>query len=236
MTINKLDEFARDGDKSISGLTLTAGFPLRKKPFRQWFNWIFNEITKKTNEVVVDVNANSQSVIDNANDIVDLDTKVLPLFEPIQVGELFMTTNDYQSPQDVQDRHGYGTWERYSEGRTLVGYSNKSSDPVYYKTMGNEFGEDEHTLTVDEMPSHKHSTDDVFDKFTARPDEVTSNFLSGGGRTATQSDNVAMANNAFISGMNEAAWAAMTEQSQGGDQPHNNTQPSVVAAYWLRTA
>ena len=207
MTINKLDEFARDGDKSISGLTLTAGFPLRKKPFRQWFNWIFNEITKKTNEVVVDVNANSQSVIDNANDIVDLDTKVLPLFEPIQVGELFMTTNDYQSPQDVMVRHGYGTWERYAEGRTLVGYSNKSSDPLSYKTMGNEFGENEHQLTVAETASHNHNA----------PTVRTNVDADYGGRDLTV-----------------AGWGLTGDE--GGDQPHNNIQPSVVAAYWLRTA
>ena len=139
MTINKLDEFAKNGDKSISGLTLTAGFPRKQKPYRQWFNWILNDITKKTNELVTDVNSNSQSVIDNANAISNLDAKVAPLFEPIQVGELFVTTNDYQSPQDVRDRHGYGTWARYAEGKTLVGYSQKESDPASYKTMGNEF-------------------------------------------------------------------------------------------------
>jgi hypothetical protein len=219
MTINKLSEFARDGDKSISGLTLTAGFPLRQKPFRQWFNWIFNEITKKTNELVVDVNANSQSVIDNANDIVNLDAKVLPLFEPIEVGELFMTTKDYQSPQDVMVRHGYGTWERYAEGRTLVGYSNKSSDPSSYKTMGNEFGENEHQLTVAEMPSHSHEN-----KIRG----------SGGGANTNPYEaykGAASANDHY--GLYEGG---ITIEKTGGDQPHNNIQPSIVAAYWLRIA
>lgn len=208
MTINKIDEFAKNGDKSISGLTLTAGFPLKQKPFRQWFNWILNDITKKTNEIVSDVNSNSQSVIDNANAISNLDAKVLPLFEPIQVGELFVTTNDYQSPQDVKDRHGYGTWARYAEGRTLVGYSQQSGDPASYKTMGNEFGANTHQLTIDEIPAHSHDMD------------MRKGNITGNTRAAT--------NNTSASASN------MMTSSVGGGLPHNNIQPSVVAAYWLR--
>lgn len=216
MTINKLEEFAKNGDKSISGLTLTAGFPLKQKPFRQWFNWILNDITKKTNEIVSDVNSNSQSVIDNANAISNLDAKVLPLFEPIQVGELFVTTNDYQSPQDVKYRHGYGTWVRYAEGKTLVGYSQKASDPASYKTMGNEFGANTHTLTLEESPSHRHSLKH------GRDNGSTTN---PAGTIATDTD----------------VWSGQyipdsTVGASGGDQPHNNIQPSIVAAYWLRTA
>lgn len=211
MTIVKLDEFAKNGDKSISGLTLTAGFPLKQKPFRQWFNWILNDISKKTNELVFDVNSNSQAVIDNANAIVNLDDKVAPLFEPIQVGELFVTTNDYQSPQDVMVRHGYGTWERYAEGKTLVGYSQKAGDPASYKTMGNEFGANTHTLTVDEIPSHTHRV------------KSTSNGTGGNG--------------GLFFGVGTSAYLSSDNvESTGGDQPHNNIQPSIVAAYWLRIA
>lgn len=211
MTINKLDEFAKNGDKSISGLTLTAGFPLKQKPYRQWFNWILNNITAKTNELVTDVNKNSQAVIDNANAITNLDNKVAPLFEPIRVGELFFTTNDYQSPQDVRDRHGYGTWVRYAEGRTLVGYSQKESDPASYKTMGNEFGENTHKLTIDEMPSHNHKM------YAAGDDTSGNNWVDGANYKGS------LTNSKVI-------------ENTGGDSPHNNIQPSIVVAYWLRTA
>lgn len=218
MTINKIDEFAKNGDKSISGLTLTAGFPVKQKPYRQWFNWILNNITAKTNELVTDVNKNSQAVIDNANAITNLDAKVAPLFEPIQVGELFVTTNDYQSPQDVRDRHGYGTWVRYAEGKTLVGYSQQESDPASYKTMGNEFGANTHKLTVDEMPSHNHDNG-AYNKLL----RVT------GGNTCGSFDSTSGEPDLSAVGHSNI-------QSNGGDQPHNNIQPSIVVAYWLRTA
>ena len=69
MTIQKLDDFAENGDKNLTGIDVQQGFVQAEKPARQWFNYIFNSITNKVNEVVVDVNANSQSVIDNANGV-----------------------------------------------------------------------------------------------------------------------------------------------------------------------
>ena len=231
MTINKLDEFAKNGDKSISGLTLTAGFPRKQKPYRQWFNWILNDITKKTNEIVSDVNSNSQSVIDNANAISNLDAKVAPLFEPIQVGELFVTTNDYQSPQDVRDRHGYGTWARYAEGRTLVGYSQKESDPASYKTMGTEFGANTHKLTVEEMPRHKHAYSASHEGGGAAANDATGWFSTNiSAPIVKHSESNADGSETNASGGGNALY------SEGGDRPHNNIQPSIVVAYWLRTA
>jgi len=221
MTINKIDEFAKNGDKSISGLTLTAGFPLKQKPYRQWFNWILNNITAKTNELVTEVNKNSRAVIDNANAITNLDAKVAPLFEPIQVGELFFTTNDYQSPQDVRDRHGYGTWERYAEGRTLVGYSQKESDPASYKTMGNEFGANTHSLTADENANHTHRL-------------VLKN-QSGGVMDVGGADTLKFVNDKTVTENTAGGPYAQGETVESGlGTAHNNIQPSIVAAYWLR--
>lgn len=52
MTINKLPEFAKDGQKNTDDLVLTDGFPVLKKPARQWFNWLFNTLTSKVNEII----------------------------------------------------------------------------------------------------------------------------------------------------------------------------------------
>lgn len=52
MAIEKLLEFAKDGQKNTDDLNLTDGFPVSKKPARQWFNWLFNTLTTKINEII----------------------------------------------------------------------------------------------------------------------------------------------------------------------------------------
>lgn len=124
-----------------------------------------------------------------------------------KVGDIYVTTISHTNAAAVRAHHGYGTWARFAEGRTLVGFSTKASDPADYKTMGNEFGENTHILTEDEMPSHAH--------------KMTLSLGTDG------------------TGANEQATASSqsaSTSSTGGDQPHNNIQPSKVVAQWLRTA
>lgn len=225
MSIEKIVEFAENGDKSISGLNITTGFPRQQKPYRQWMNYLFNWLSSKTNEVIDEVNS--------------INENVKPLFEPIRVGELFITTADYQSSEQVAERHGYGGWVRFAEGRTLVGYSPDEDAEDNYRIMGNTFGADTHTITIEESAKHKHSVNNVFNKFTGKPAEVESKYLTSPnvGKTASGlPDNLYMENNAFINGMNQTAWNDMTEQQVGGNKPHNNIQPSIVVAYWLRVS
>ncbi|WP_374527802.1 hypothetical protein [Acinetobacter sp.] len=64
MAIEKLTEFAKDGQKNVDGLTLTDGFPVLTKPARQWFNWLFNTLTLKINEII-DEKIDAENIIDN---------------------------------------------------------------------------------------------------------------------------------------------------------------------------
>lgn len=130
--------------------------------------------------------------------------------ESIKVGDIYITALDHANAAAVAAHHGYGTWERFAEGRTLVGFSTKESDPADYKTMGSEFGANTHKLTIDEAPSHTHSV------------SFRTGGIGGSGRPATDSQSSNAAN--------------MVTESAGGDQPHNNIQPSKVVAHWLRTA
>ncbi|MDC4829244.1 hypothetical protein OHV96_15675 [Acinetobacter baumannii] len=62
--MDKLEEFSLNGPKNTDGLTLLSGFPSNQKPARQWFNWLFNSITKKINEIIdgkLDAGANAVS-------------------------------------------------------------------------------------------------------------------------------------------------------------------------------
>ena len=64
MAIEKLDEFAKDGQKNTDGLTLTDGFPVLVKPARQWFNYLFNAIAVKINQII-DAKIDYDSIVDN---------------------------------------------------------------------------------------------------------------------------------------------------------------------------
>jgi microcystin-dependent protein len=52
MAILKLTEFAKSGAKNTDDLDLEAGFPAAQKPARQWFNWLFNSLALKINEII----------------------------------------------------------------------------------------------------------------------------------------------------------------------------------------
>lgn len=65
MPIEKLPEFAKDGQKNTNDLTLLGGFPVGKKPARQWFNWLFNTLTTKINEIIDADFMPKSDVVDN---------------------------------------------------------------------------------------------------------------------------------------------------------------------------
>lgn len=65
MAIEKLTEFAKEGQKNTDDLDLEKGFIVNRKPARQWFNWLFNTLTAKINEVIDADFMPKSDVIDN---------------------------------------------------------------------------------------------------------------------------------------------------------------------------
>lgn len=65
MAINKLPEFAKDGQKNTDDLVLTDGFPVLKKPARQWFNYLFNMLSLKINEIIESDPVTRSEIVDN---------------------------------------------------------------------------------------------------------------------------------------------------------------------------
>ena len=102
---------------------------------------------------------------------------------------------------------GFGTWEKIEDRFILAASDNYPS--------GSTGGEAEHTLTVDEMPSHSHTAHSV--------------------RTTTSTTGpVAMRN---VSLSNSEPNVAVPEVSAtGGSQPHNNMPPYYAMYIWIRTA
>jgi hypothetical protein len=147
-----------------------------------------------------------------------------PRFQQYKVGDIYTTSIDHVDDNAVRLHLGYGNWIRYALGRTLVGKwldeSNPEFDsggavqsnygPLYdYMTMGKKFGENEHVLTIEEMPAHKHTVADTIG-------------IDGQGGGWDLNGNT----NNFV----ESKGMGLT----GNNKPHNNIQPSIVAGYWLR--
>ena len=66
------------------------------------------------------------------------------------VGAIYISTTD-NNPANL---FGFGTWQRFGNGRALVGVDEENSN---FNTAQQVGGAETHTLTVDEMPSHTHS-------------------------------------------------------------------------------
>ena len=98
-----------------------------------------------------------------------------------------------------------GTWERI-QGRFL--WASNAAHPA-----GSTGGEETHTLSVNEMPSHSHKYDMMW---TASPGN----------------DQLARGN----AGFSLLYRKGITSSSTGGGQPHNNMPPYLSVDMWRRTA
>ena len=109
----------------------------------------------------------------------------------------------YMNIQDTNPSVFFGgTWERIAKGKTLVGVDESDSD---FNISSKTGGEKTHKLTVKEIPSHNHTTTPTLYK-------IDSNYTGG--------------NNGFIGYANYSGAGEVENNNIGGDQPHNNLQPS----------
>ena len=119
------------------------------------------------------------------------------------VGSIYITTSS-TNPSVIYG----GTWERYGQGKTLVGLNESESE---FSTVNKIGGEKTHTLTISEMPRHTHSlymnsgTDDLSRGFWLVQDAVP---------VSTSRANIT--------------------EYEGGSQPHNNLQPYITVYMWKR--
>lgn len=112
---------------------------------------------------------------------------------------------DLTTPQSVSNYYGFGTWEAYGSGQMLLGVSDGHA-------IGSTGGEETHTLTIDEMPSHNHS--------------VRLGYGSGGMGSAY----------GRVDANNPANQKWGPTGTSGGGQSHNNMPPYITVYRWRRTA
>ena len=127
------------------------------------------------------------------------------------VGTIYETTSADLDTTTKMGNHFGGTWEDYGSGRVLVG---KSAD-TEFDTIGETGGAKTHTLTVAQMPAHKHGVG------------VADNAI-GTRSWGSGTDRFSIANT--------TGYPIGTLQSMGGDEAHNNLQPYIVVYRYRRTA
>lgn len=159
-------------------------------------NWIWQKYSTTTGKVFERYKANSNNwttwVAPNLNQ-----------FYPI--GSIYQST----APTSPTTFMG-GVWERFGNGRALVGVDEADAD---FNAANKQGGEKKHTLTVDEMPSHSHRQ------------YVSANNGNDSIRRDWSSD-----------GAGKAYDQGMETGRAGGNRSHNNLQPYITIYRWRRTA
>lgn len=103
-----------------------------------------------------------------------------------------------------------GTWERWGNGRMLIGVDENDTDIAVAEQIG---GEKEHTLTTEEIPAHTHTATIPTDGegLRARIQGNQTNALSVGTMDVETTET-------------------------GGGMAHNNMPPYITCYFWKRTA
>ena len=125
------------------------------------------------------------------------------------VGQIILSTT-LNTADKVKNIYG-GNWEAFGAGKVLVGAGSYGGRSF---TAGSTGGEYTHTLTVDEMPSHMHSSRMHNTNGTGVNHLNVQKTDPGTGLTVG----------------NEGTTAA------GGGGAHNNMQPYVVVYMWRRVS
>lgn len=128
---------------------------------------------------------------------------------PSHVGQIIMSVT-LDTAAKVQAIYG-GTWVSWGAGRVPVGVNSSDSD---FATVQKTGGEKSHTLTIAEMPSHKHPI----------PYRTNTNITTGSTGQWTTDPGTS-------SGSSDSKAVAV-----GGGSAHNNLQPYITVYMWRRTA
>lgn len=136
----------------------------------------------------------------------DNDISSANLGKAFPVGAIYISVSD----TDPAALFGIGAWERIKDTFLLA------AGDTY--AAGGTGGEATHKLTVDEMPSHKH-TIEIIDSSS----EATGYGLSSGG---------GFGNRVVVTGDNNL----IETKTTGGSQAHNNMPPYLTVYVWKRIA
>ena len=201
-------------------------------------------LNKKITEKVVDnINYDASGTVQDQ--IAELKTTITSMQNQINnikgevineiypVGSIYMSTED-DTIEKVQNKFG-GTWEKYAQGRTLIGEGTgtDSNGLVQTYTNGSTGGEYTHTLNISEMPSHTHTQNSHFHRV---------GFDNGRSRIGLNSGSVDPDISMYIGSYGFGARVntmitdavTATNNNTGGNGSHNNVEPYTVTYMYKR--
>lgn len=133
---------------------------------------------------------------------------------------------------------GYGTWQQWEPGRTLVGVGDNGERNW---TLGLQTGEELVQLANGNLPAHVHTVNPPVRTSTAAGGHNHTGLKgagtgSDGGPSGSATNSTATNRNTSAVGdhTHNANVAASTSSTVGSNQPHNNVQPSKAAHIWQR--
>jgi hypothetical protein len=143
---------------------------------------------------------------------------ILDVIYPI--GSIYISTVE----ENPFVKFSFGTWKQI-EGRFLLGagtckYTKEDKEYTHTYNAGTEGGEAEHTLTIEEMPSHNHRG------LQSVGNEQSVDYNDSSGSLVGNTSGLSVG----------TGWDNIKTRSTGGDQPHNNMPPYLVVYMWERTA
>ena len=147
---------------------------------------------------------------------------VAPMFlnKIFPVGAVYITY-DKKNPGNFLG----GTWERFGQGRTLVGEGtgNDGSTSMSF-TTSSQGGEYKHLLSLNEMPSHAHRPHDwdIITAYGGNTGFYNMTYLGDNNRTGVF--------NPFIHDYDKNRYGSYV----GNNEPHNIVQPYTTVFFWRR--
>lgn len=159
-------------------------------------------------------------VFNEDNDKVVRMSDLKKLFGSLQafpVGSIYITVSTRTPFTDL----GYGTWEKFSQGKVLVGQSDNGDDPNWTRTNGSTSGEYTHKLTKSELPNEKIQLNATgYHDYIGNRNGIPRNIL----------------NNEYFNGIDkDNSKNPMYTYPLGDGTPFNVVQPSITVTMWKRT-
>lgn len=78
--------------------------------------------------------------------------------EDTAIGDLYITTRNFMNAASVATHKGFGTWQRFGQGRTFISHDvdENLDDLTFTKILGAEGGSNRVALDIEHLPPHTH--------------------------------------------------------------------------------